>query len=109
MEFIHITPEEKESGQVQLLNAQIEILTIAKRYKKFKQFRKEELTLKNEMRRKLTALQEDIKNYEKNVPRIHVIKPVVVEKKMIEVKRRDELETEIDVLKQKIAQITKEI
>jgi predicted phage gp36 major capsid-like protein len=110
MEFIHISQREKEYGQVQLLNSQIELLTMVKRYKRFRSLRKEELTLKNEIRRRLTSLQEEIKNYEKNTPHIHAPKPIEIKKqKPIETKRRDELESEIDLLKQKISQITREI
>lgn len=110
MEYISLSSEEKETCQVQLLSSQIDILTITKRYKKFKELRKQELSLKNEVRRKITALQEDLKNFEKNAPHFHQPK-IVVEKSRApqEVKKRDELETEIDSLRQRIAQLNKEI
>jgi len=47
MEYIKLDPSEQAYGKKNLLYCEMELLTILKRFKKYKQLRKEEFTKKN--------------------------------------------------------------
>ena len=106
MEYVKINPEEQKSAQRTLLQSQIEILTIAKRYQKFKELRKRELTLKAALRRKVTELHEEIKIIDMALPNLKTRSPETEKAKAVSgMKERSDLESEIGEIKRKLERL----
>ena len=106
MEYVQISPEEQKFAQKTLLESQIEILTIAKRYQKYKQLRKQELTLKGALRRKVTELNEEIKILDRALPNLKHHSPETDKAQAISsVKNRSDLESEISEIKRKLERL----
>lgn len=109
VEYIQITPNEQNYAQKNLLYCQMEILTIMKRYQKYKKLRAEEHAYKLLFKRKVKEINEAMENLYKMLP--HIPKPHVehVEAKPkaapIPQPKRDSLEAEIEDIKRKLAQL----
>ena len=112
MEYIKINSDEKIRGQRELLQSQIEILTILKRYQKYKILRKQESEMKNAFKRLVGEIEEELKIIEKHLPHGHkayIKQPrqtaIQKTKTIEEIKERNELEMEINDIKQKLASL----
>lgn len=106
MEYIRLDVSEQLAGKRDMLYSQMEILSIMKRYQKYKLLRKEELALKSLFRKKVTELEEELKLLDKLIPRQHMpkIEPETAKLKLAE-KTKFDLEAEIESIKRKLEQL----
>lgn len=106
MEYVHITPEEKNYAQKNLLQSQIGILTIMKRYQAYKQLRKKELMLKGALKRKITEMHEELKILDRALPSVRHTNPEKDKAKALATgKKRSDLESEIIDIKHKLERL----
>ena len=106
MEYIKINPEEQKYAQKTLLQSQIEILTITKRYQAFKQLRRREIMLKGALRRKVSELHEELKIIDRALPRMrHQPSELQKAKTGVIGKKRSDLESEINEIKRKLERL----
>lgn len=106
MEYVKLSESEQRYGKRELLQSQIEILSIMKRYQKFKELRKQELALKGILRRKISEFAEEIKIIDKVLPKAHVERTEEEkEKVVVNAKKRRDLEAEINDIKRKIERL----
>jgi hypothetical protein len=106
MEYVHITPEEQKYAQKNLLQSQIEVLTIMKRYQAYKQLRKKELILKSALKRKVTELNEELKILDRALPSVHTAAQTKEKvNAQIPIKKRSDLESEIIDIKRKLERL----
>ena len=113
MEYIRVGSRERMHGQRELLQSQIEILTILKRYQKYKTLRKQELDMKNAFNRLVSEVQEEMKILDKHLPHVHKAylqkqdspreKPTSNASQ--ETKERNDLEMEIRSIKDKLSSL----
>lgn len=102
MEYIELTTEEQIRAKEHILNGEISVLETLKHARNFKKLRNEELKLKDELRKKLTLITSKIKQADIELPKTKI--PIASEKKPAQsIKKRKDLEFEIDVIKQKLA------
>lgn len=108
MEYVQLTPNEQNYAQKNLLYGQMEILTIMKRYQKYKKLRAEEHAYKLLFKRKVKEINEAMEALYKLLP--HIPKPHIEEEKQvvrkptpIPQKKRDELEEEILEIQRKLS------
>ena len=104
MEYVGITPSEQLAGKKNLLRSQMEILSIVRRYQKYKQYRKEELALKSIFRKKILEVNEEFKIIERLMPRTHVEQRIEQANKNLEIsaKKKYDLEAEIEEIRRKL-------
>ena len=102
MEYIQLDPSEQLFGKRSLLQSQMDLLNIIKRYQRYSLLRKEELALKVLLRKKINELWEEIKHLEKVLPHVkHIKEQKTIEKKVLP-KKRSELELEIEEISRKL-------
>jgi len=83
----------------------MEILNTIKQNKKYRKLRKEELSLKNLLKKVISQIKDEISKLETFLPKIESQKtsPIRMASTSGEPKKRDALELEIDEIKRKIA------
>lgn len=67
-EYVKIAPTEMTFGETNLLQTQLNLLTMLKRYREYKSFRKEELFFKIELKKKLGEAKEFLDVLGKSLP-----------------------------------------
>ncbi len=106
IEYVKLEPSEQVYGKKHLLSSQIELLSIIKRYQKFKDLRKKELSLKALLRRTITELNEEIKIIDASLPKIKEQKTEEESFKMLNTaKKRKDIETEILEIKRQLEKL----
>ena len=73
-EYVKLTLEEKKIGEKNFLQSQIELLNILKFLTKFKNFRKQELSLKILLNSKIDEVQHSFSVLDKILPKINLNK-----------------------------------
>ena len=68
VEYVKLAPLETVFGETNLLQSQLSILTILKRYREYESLRKEELFLKIELKKKLGEAKEFLDALSKSLP-----------------------------------------
>ena len=105
-EYVKLEPSEHFYGKKHLLYSEMEILTIIKRYQKYKELRKKELSLKGMLRRAITELEEHVKILDSALPKIKLQHTEEEKFKVVEsAKKRNDLETEILEIQQQISRL----
>jgi|TARA_Y100000310_G_C20519008_1_gene732711 hypothetical protein len=104
MEYIGLTTSKKNYGEKNLLYCQINSLTILKKIDIYKKLRKEEFALKRILKRKVKETYEIINKLEEMLPetKYDKFKPIKIHKTS---KKRKDLESEIEYIKRKIAEL----
>jgi len=106
MEYVKINVSEQVYAKKELLYSQMEMLTIMKRYQKFKELRKQELALKSILKRKIMEMNEEIKIADRVLPKAKTERTdEEKERVMLAVKGRRTFESEIDEIKRKIERL----
>ena len=94
---------EQVYGKKNLLYCEMEILGILKRFKKYKKLRKEELALKNLLKRTIKDLKDEIKRLDELLTEEkHTGLKLTASKKT---PKRSDLEDEIEQIRRKIAEL----
>tara|TARA_Y100000310_G_scaffold283662_1_gene305808 strand:- start:233 stop:550 length:318 start_codon:yes stop_codon:yes gene_type:complete len=104
MEYIGINSSKQNYGKKNLLYCQMEILTILKKIHKYKKLRKQEFALKNILRKEMKIFQKTLKQLDDILPETKKIKSQVFKINHSPKKRKD-LESEIENIKRKIAEL----
>lgn len=104
MEFVQVSGPARVYAQKNLFHSQLSLLNTVKIYHRYKLLKKEELKLKDLLRKKINELKTEINNFDKLLPKTHH-KAEVKQKPKKEVKKRDELEIEIDKIRMKLAEL----
>lgn len=104
MEYIGLTTSKKNYGEKNLLYCQINSLTILKKIDIYKKLRKEEFALKRILKRNIKEASSILSNLENILPEVkqEKFKPLKIYKTS---KKRRDLESEIEDIKRKIAEL----
>lgn len=108
MEYVKIISSEQIYSKKELLMAQMEMLSIMKRYQKYKELRKQELALKSMLKRKIAEINEEITIIDRTLPRMKEKTEEEKTKSIVAVKKRSDLESEIEEIKRKIQRLQEE-
>src|SRR3989304_3377664 len=73
VEYVKLAPLKTVFGETNLLHSQLSLLTILKRYREYEAFRKEELFLKIELKKKLGETKEFLDALGKSLPESKLI------------------------------------
>jgi len=103
MEYIKLNPSEQVYGKKNLLYCEMELLTILKRFKKYKKLRKEELALKNLLKRTTNELKDELKRLDEFLPEERDTGLRLNSSRTTP--KRSELEEEIEQIRRKIAEL----
>jgi len=103
MEYIKLNPSEQIYGKKNLLYCEMELLTILKRFKRYKKLRKEELALKNLLIRTTNELKDELRKLDELLPEERDIGLRLTASK--KTPKRSELEDEIEQIRRKIAEL----
>ena len=104
-QFVGLEKPNVVAGKKHLLYAEMEILTSLKKYNEYKKLRKEELSLKNLLKKTIADLKKEMEIMAEYIPNIKVKEPVMqIPAKEASVKR-DSLEQEIQNIRKKIAML----
>ena len=68
IEYVKVTPTERMSGETNLLQTQLNLVTMLKQYQEYENLRKEELFLKIELKKKLGETKEFLDILSKSLP-----------------------------------------
>jgi len=104
-EYIGLEPAIRKYGKKTMLYCEMELLTVLRRYEKYKNLRTQELALKALLKKAILELKESVRGLNRNLPTIKADEFSFVEISK-ERKKRDELEEEIAEIKRKIAEIS---
>ncbi|HLC32065.1 MAG TPA: hypothetical protein VJK51_05345 [Candidatus Nanoarchaeia archaeon] len=104
-EYIRLSSPEKRYGHKTMLEAQINLLSTLKRLKTYTQYRKQELTLKIELKRKMEEIKEHLDLLDKLLPHseLKIQKTPPLFPHQPQEKRTNSLDDELETLKRKIA------
>ncbi len=108
VEYVKLVKPEVVYSKKNLLQSQVEILTVIKAYEEFKRLRKEEFMLKIALKSKLEAVKNQIAVFESLLPKAKIKAEENVEQEKMDhqaIKKKLTLEQEIDLLKKKIASL----
>jgi hypothetical protein len=103
LKYVGINPTQLNFGKKSLLYSEMELLTGIKHFQTYRKLRKKEFSIKNLLRKTISALKEEIKNLELFLPDVPQDKDSLNISKGI--KKRDTLEKEIEDLRLKIANL----
>ena len=104
MEYIRISGPAREYARKNLYYSQISVLKTVEMHRKYKALRKEELNLKDLLKKKTTELKNEIVALDKI---LHKVKneDMLEYKSKKTAKKRSDLEMEIDAIRRKIASL----
>jgi vancomycin resistance protein YoaR len=102
-QFVGLEKPHVMAGKKHLLYAEMEILTSLKKYNSYKKFRKEELALKNLLKKVITELKKEMEVLMQYVPVVRV-KETMMQAPTAPGKR-DSLEQEIQNIRKKISML----
>ncbi|MEK6909005.1 MAG: hypothetical protein AABX23_03060 [Nanoarchaeota archaeon] len=103
-QFIGLEKPHVVAGKKHLLYCEMEVLTSLKKYNNYKKFRKEELSLKNLLKKVITDMKKEMENMTQYIPQIKIkeVKPEIIK---VAPEKRDSLEIEIQNIRRKIAML----
>jgi valyl-tRNA synthetase len=106
-EFVRVSAGEKIFGDKHLLQSELELLNLVQSFKKYKELRLDELTLKVGLKAKLEELEKEIDKIERLLPAAgyHAEKKEKVESKAEKKKESFTLEQEIERIRKKISRL----
>jgi hypothetical protein len=104
MEYLKLDPSEQQYSKKELLNSEMSVLNMIKRSHEFSKLRKVEFELKGLFKRKIDEISSMLLELDKIVPKMK-IEPMIEKapKNGLYQKKREELEVEIEEIKQKLA------
>ncbi|MBS3083681.1 hypothetical protein J4423_02650 [Candidatus Pacearchaeota archaeon] len=106
-QFVGIEPLQVNYGEKQLLYCEMEILTSLQKHERYKRYRKEELAIKNLLKKVVFELKKEMEILIEYIPQVKVIplkaEKVEIAKIIVPPSRRDALEDEIQSIRRKIA------
>lgn len=105
MEYVKLTSSEQAYSKKELLMSQMETLNIMKRYQKYKELRKQELALKSILKRKIGEVREELAVVDRSLPRMKEKTEEDVQIAKTPIKKRHDLEFEIEEIKRKIERL----
>ncbi|MEK6858764.1 MAG: hypothetical protein AABX53_02530 [Nanoarchaeota archaeon] len=105
MEYVKLTASEQAYSKKELLMSQMETLNIMKRYQKYKELRKQELALKSILKRKIGEVREELSVIDRSLPRMKEKTEDDNQITKVPVKKRHDLEFEIEEIKRKIERL----
>jgi len=105
VEYISFEPSQQTYAKKNFLYCEMEILNIIKRYQIYKKLRKEELALKSLLKKTVGEVRDEIKKFDSLLPttKYDKFKPADISTSP---KKRKDLESEIDAIKRKIAELS---
>ncbi|MEK6914936.1 MAG: hypothetical protein AABW89_00135 [Nanoarchaeota archaeon] len=105
-QFVGLEKPHVIAGKKQLLYCEMEVLTSLKKYNNYKKFRKEELALKNMLKKVILDLKKEMELMIQYIPQIKedTKREEIVKNKQSTI-RRDSLEEEIQRIRHKIAML----
>ena len=103
MEYLKLDPSEQQYGKKHLLESEMSLLNVLKRSREFNKLRKVEVELKGLFKRKMDDISNDLLELDKILPKMQIERVVEKHTKDNSRKKRDELEVEIEEIKQKLA------
>lgn len=109
-EFVRLSAPEKIYGEKNLLQAQLEMLSLTQSFQNYKSLRNDELVLKVALKTKVDAALSALDRLERMLPKSH-IKEQSPEEKAREQKKRDKnltLEQEIARIRAKLASLNQD-
>jgi len=111
-EYVKLTAPEKEFGEKNLLQSQLELLSIIKHLKEYLALRKDELAFKISLKNRIDKAFQEIDIFGKFLPKPKLVKEVEADSEEnismphIKVEKdRITLEQEIDMIKQKLSHL----
>lgn len=104
MEYLKLDPNEQQYSKKQLLTAEMSVLNVMRRSREFNKLRKIEFDLKSLFKRKMDEINIALEELDKILPKMKM-EPVITKKDNPYRKKRDELEVEIEEIKQKLAML----
>ena len=104
MEYLKLDPSEQQYGKKHLLNSEMGVLNMIRRSTEFNKLRKVELELKNLFKKKINEINLDMEELDKILPKMKIeqVREVKVKDGSYR-KKREELEVEIEEIKQKLS------
>lgn len=102
-QFVGLENSQVISGKKQLLYCEMEILTSLQKYDKYKKYRKEEMSMKNLLKKIILEMRKEMDIIIDYMPQIKVGSSSAQVIKSIPVAKRDLLEDEIQSIRRKIA------
>lgn len=104
-QFVGLEKPNVVAGKKHLLYAEMEVLTSLKKYNSYKKLRKEELALKNLLKKVVLELRNEMEIMVQYIP--HVKEKVIVAETVVNTTpgKRDNLEQEIQNIRKKIAML----
>lgn len=107
MEYINLSYAERVHGRKELLQAEITTLECVRYARNYKKLRAQELALKTELRVKMNAMAQKLKEIESWMPKTQTSKEKG-KTEQISIKKRKDLELEINTLREKLAILSSE-
>lgn len=114
LKYVIIDYPQINAGKKHMLYIEMEILTALKKYESYKKLRKEELAVKNLLKKTISQLNEKIKVFDNLLPQLpkeqipkfqaNNAKPLQITKTM---QKRDVLEEQIEDLRRKISALNR--
>lgn len=104
-QFVGLQKPHVVAGKKHLLYCEMEVLTSLKKYNNYKKYRKEELALKNLLKKVIMELKKEMENIIEYIPQIR-IKDTSAAAIKTQSGKRDTLEEEIQKIRKKIAMLS---
>lgn len=108
-EYVRLNLAEKQVGQENFLNAQLDLLNLIKSFHRFRVLRDEELVLKVTLKTYVEDVMKDVTRLERLLPKAHYQEEDVKKKDKAESKRRLSLDEEIAKIREKLGKLKEEI
>ena len=103
VEYVKLENSERIYGQKNLLYCEMEILSVIKRYKAYEKLRKENSKVRDNLKKKVKELQDNLLSLDKTLPRLSSDRGGRIARRLP--KKRSDLEIEIDEIKAKLASL----
>lgn len=101
MEYIELTYSERLEGRKALIQSEISLLEAAKHAEGYKKLRAQEFALKTQLKQLISIAHEKLRALEAGMP--HVKEPKERADEAVPIKKRKDLELEIEALKEKLS------
>lgn len=105
MEYVGLKKSQQISGEKQCLECEVSLLETIDKYRKYKKLRKQELALKRLLKRAMSDLQQEVKDFNSLMPKLKEQR-FAPAKLSTSDRKRSELQDEIDEIKRKIAELS---
>jgi len=104
-QFVGLERPHVIAGKKHLLYCEMEVLTSIKKYNTYKKFRKEEIALKNLLKKLVLEIKKEMETIFEYIPHIKVEHPIEIPVKKVPIVKRDALEEEIQSIRKRIAML----